>query len=228
MVHRRVAGKVQRESRLTHGRTGRQDDEVRFLPAHRYLVDGRETGGNTAQTGGVLHLLDVVHGRVDDGADLLDVLADIVLDGGEDLGLRAVYQVVHLDGIVIGILQDAVRSRNQVPLNGFLLEDFDIEFHVGGGADLHGQFRQCHGTAHRLQVVLFPKLVADGQQIDGDVLVDELGHRLENHPVTGIVETRRSQLVHRLIDGGGLDQHGTQDGFFDIKSLRRFVSHLKP
>ena len=39
VVDRRIAGDVERERRLTHGRAGGQDDQVGGLPAHGHLVD---------------------------------------------------------------------------------------------------------------------------------------------------------------------------------------------
>ena len=110
VVDRRVARDIEGERRLTDGRTGRQDDQVGRLPAHRHLVDGREAGRNAAQTGLGLHALHVFHGRLDDGTDLLHILLDIVLDGGEDLRLGHVDQVIDVDRVVVGILEDVERS----------------------------------------------------------------------------------------------------------------------
>ena len=60
------------------------------------------------------------------------------------------------------------------------------------------------------------------------MLGDQRGHGLEDHTVMLVVETVRRQLLHGLVHAGRLEEHGTEDGLFCIKSLRRDVSHLKP
>ena len=59
-------------------------------------------------------------------AYFLDVLLDIVLDGGEYLGLRHVYEVVHIDAAVIRVFQDVIRSGDEFPLDTFLLQYLDV------------------------------------------------------------------------------------------------------
>ena len=119
-------------------------------------------------------------------------------------------------------------SRDQIPLDGLLLEDFDIVLHVGRSPDLLGKPGQVYGTAHILERAFLLKLGADSDDVDGRVLQDKGRHRLKDHLVALIVETRRRKLLHRLIDGDGLDKHRSQDSFFNIKSLRGFIAHLKP
>ena len=228
VVHRGVAGEVEGEGRLTDGRTGRQDDEVRRLPAHGDAVEARETGRDAVEAGPALHFLDLVHRRIDQRADLLDILAGVVLDGVVDLRLGGVDEVVDIDGLVVGILEDPVRGGNQLALDVLLLEDPDVILDVGRRADLLGQVHQRHGAADRLEVALGGQFGGDGDDVDGGVLVDEGVHRFEDHPVDGIVEAGRTEFLHRFVDDGGLDQHGAEDGLFNIKSLRGFCTHLKP
>ena len=226
MVHRGVARQVERERRLTHGGARRQDDQVRTLPAHGHAVDAGETRRHTVHTGVALHLLDVVHRGVDQAAYVLHLTADIALDGIVDLALRLVDQVVHLDRIVERIPQNVVRGRDQVALDRLLLEDLDIVFHVRRGPYLLGQVREHDGAAHGLQVAPGLELAAHRDDIDRGVVRDQAGHRLEDHPVLGIIETGGGELLHGEVHARRLQQHGTQDGLLDIRRLRRLVAEL--
>ena len=49
----------------------------------------------------VLQILYILDGLVDDRADLLHILLDIVLDGGEDLGLGHVDEVIYIGRIIV-------------------------------------------------------------------------------------------------------------------------------
>ena len=152
VIHRGIAGEVEGESCLTDRRAGGEDDEVRTLPAVGDTVDADKSGRDSAETFGRLLLLDIVHRLVDDAADILDLLADVALDGVIDLGLSLVDEVVHGDGIVVCVLEDIVRSGDEIALYGLLLEYLDVILHVGGAADLLCQSGQYDRTSDGLQV----------------------------------------------------------------------------
>ena len=223
-----IAGEIQRKGGLTDRRTGSQDDEVGLLPPHRHPVDRLEAGRNAAQAGLPLHLLDLGHRFIDDAADILDILLDVVLDGVEHLGLGAVDEVVDVGRLVVGHLEDIRRSLDEVALDRLLLEHLDVVLDIGGRTDLAGEVRDGDGPAHRIEGPLGAQFRGDRHHVDGGVFVDERLDGLEDHLILRRVDARYAELLHRSVDRGGFDQHRTEDSLFNFKSLRRFVSHLKP
>ena len=101
MIHSRISGDIHHKGRLTHGRTGGDDDKVGRLPSESYLVEGRETGRHSAQAGGLLQFLYGGYRLIYDRTYLLDVFLDIVLDGSEDSGLSHVDELVHVHAVII-------------------------------------------------------------------------------------------------------------------------------
>ena len=71
-------------------------------------------------------------------------------------------------------------------------------------------------------------MAEDGKKIQGNMLIGQRAHRFKYHTMLLAIETARSELIHSFIYAVWLDQKRTKDSLFDIKSLRRSVSHLKP
>ena len=84
-VHRSIAGHIDHKGGLTDRRTGCKDDKVGRLPAEGDVVHRRKAGRDSAVTGAFLTFLKIVQCVIDDLADLLHILLDIVLDGRIDL-----------------------------------------------------------------------------------------------------------------------------------------------
>ena len=76
----RIPCKVQRKRSLSDRRSGTQDNEVAFLPAHSELVEGRKTGMHTSDAVAVLHTADPLHGKVCHLADMLVWILFIAAD----------------------------------------------------------------------------------------------------------------------------------------------------
>ena len=60
------------------------------------------------------------------------------------------------------------------------------------------------------------------------MLIDQLPHCLENHPMLLTIEAIRCKLIDGIIDAVRFNQQRAEDSLFDIKSLRRLIPHLKP
>ena len=66
------------------------------------------------------------------------------------------------------------------------------------------------------------------KDIQWHMLIDQLPHCLENHPMLLTIEAIRRKLIDGIIDAVRFNQQRTEDSLFDIKSLRRLIPHLKP
>ena len=228
MVDSSISGKVQREGCLTDGWTGRKDDKIRILPASCNPVQGRKTGRNSAQTRSGLILFDFLHRIIDDRAYILNIPFEIALNDIVDPGLRLVDQVVHNDRVVIGILENPIGSGDEVTLDALLLQDLDIILDMGSSTDLAGKLDQSDSAAHCLEISFAAQGGSHRDDVDRAMFSHKLTDRLEDHPVLGVVETTCSKFFQSHIDYGRLQQHGTKDSLFNIKSLRRSSTHLKP
>ena len=100
-IHSSIAGHIDHEGSLSHGRACRKDDKVGSLPAKSYLVDRREAGRDSAQTIRILSLLQILQCIVDDFSNFLHILLDIVLDGSEKFGLGCIYQIIDIYRLII-------------------------------------------------------------------------------------------------------------------------------
>ena len=96
---------------------------------------------------------------------------------------------------------------------------------MGRRADVLRQAGEHDRSAHGLQVPETAEFLGHGDQVDGHMLVHERGHRLEDHPVLGVVETGRGKLLHGLVDDRRFHQHRSQDSRFHIGRLRGLVPH---
>ena len=191
-------------------------------------VDAHESGRHAAEALGILLLLQVPHRYVDDAADVLHLLAYVALDGVVHLGLGLVDEVVNGDGLVVSVAQDVVGSGDEVALYSLLLEYLDVILHVRGAAHFLRQARQGHGASHDFKIAVALELVADGDDVDGSVVQHQGAHSFENHTVLLVVEARGGELLHCKVHAGGLYEHSTKDRLFNVKSLRGFITHLKP
>ena len=97
-----------------------------------------------------------------------------------------------------------------------------------GCTHLLGQVHKEDCTADLVKLSIIPELLGYGQEVEGGMLLHKGAHRLEYDPVLLTVEACRCKLAHCVINAVRLNQKGSEDCLFDIKSLRRSVSHLKP
>ena len=121
MVYRSVTGYVKREGRLTYRRTSRQNDEVGRLPTVSNLIQRCKSRRHSAEAFVILHSVQTFKSLRYDRTDILNVLFITTLGSAVNVGKSLVHQVVHLYVLRIGVIQNPVRGRNQVSLDGFLL-----------------------------------------------------------------------------------------------------------
>ena len=99
---------------------------------------------------------------------------------------------------------------------------------MGSRPYLLGQLGKNDRPSDGLEIAFGLELLGYGKRVNGDMRIDKMGHCHEYHPVLLVIETVGSELFHRIIHAVGLHKKGPEDSLFDIKSLRRSVSHLKP
>ena len=176
----------------------------------------------------LLGTLESLHSLVDGAADELSLLLYIVLNGLEHFGLGHIHQILDIYRLLVGILNHLVGRGDEFPLDVLFLKNLDVVLYIRGRGNAHRKLHKHRCPTYSIESFLKLELLRDGNHVDGDVLVHESGHRLKNHPVLLGIEAIRSQFPHSLVHTVRFYQQRSKDSLFDIKSLRRFVSHLKP
>ena len=99
---------------------------------------------------------------------------------------------------------------------------------MGCRSDLLGKLNQSNRTSNSFEIAVGFQFLRNGKQVECHMFVGKRAHGFEDHPVLLAIETVRRKLIHGFVDTVRLYKKGAEDSLFDIKSLRRSVSHLKP
>ena len=158
---------AQYKSRLTHGRTCGDDDQVTVLPAARHLVDTLKSAAQSAETICTRSRLgNHVHHLTDVGIDLLCRLLHVVLREVEDRHLCLVEQVRHVLRLVKSFGQDGAGKGDHLSGQVFLLHDLGTIDDVCRTRHAVGQCHDIGRSARLLQFTLLLQVVRDGKHID--------------------------------------------------------------
>ena len=183
IVHGNVLGHGQHEGRLTHSRTGSDDDEVGVLPARGHLVQLREAALQSAQTVGTRgRLLYQLVGLGDDGVDLRVVLLHVLLRDFEELSFGLLHQVVHVERLVERFRLDVAGEGDELTRQRLLRDDAGVILDMGRRSHLAAELCQVEGAAHLFQFAPLGELFLHGEDVHrllvdgqvGDGGVDEL------------------------------------------------------
>ena len=101
MVHRHILRHRKYKRRLTHRRTGSDNDQVRILPPRSDLIQRIETGTRTAQTFFlVCRFLQHIHRILDNRIDLGHVFLYVPLRNLKQFTFGLLHQVFHVDRLI--------------------------------------------------------------------------------------------------------------------------------
>ena len=225
VVDGHVAGHRKHERRLTHRRTGRDDNQVRELPAQRHPVDGHETRRHAVEGAGVLRGLLDLHQRP--GQNILGRLhrtLDMPLRNLEDFALGKPDQLRHVGRFVVGAFLDFGRRAYQLALHILLGNDFGVELHVGRRPDFLRQLGQIRRPADFLQLFLHLEPFGHGVEVDGLQLHRQFFDRLVYEPVfLGVERFGGHEFLHRN-DAVLFEHQRAQYRFLQFDRLRGYAA----
>ena len=215
------------ECRLTHRRTGSDDDEVAVLPSVSDAVEFVEASRKSAESSLLsLSLLYEFDDLADDGVDLCEVLLHVLLRDGEEHALGFLHKVCHVDGGVEGFRLHQTGEGDELSLQGLLGDDLGVVLDVGRAGHLRIDLHQIDFAASRLQVVGALQLLDDGHDVNGLLFCIERLNGLIDKLMPVVVEALRpQQLCHKAI-GALLDHECAEHPHFHVEALRLFVSIL--
>ena len=188
VVDGNVLGHGKHEGRLTHGRTGGNDDKVGILPTRSHLVElGKSTFQTTQTIGTGSRLLNKLVSLLNDRIDLRVVLLHVLLGNLEELSFSLLHQVVHIQGLVEGLGLNVAGESNELARQGFLRNDAGMIFDVCRRCHLAAELGDVERSSHLFQLAPLRQLLLHRKDI----------HRLLVDSQVG--DSRIYQLVTMLV-----------------------------
>jgi hypothetical protein len=212
----RVLRDVQHEGRLAHGRTGRDDHEVRRLEAERHLVEVREPRRHAGEVAAArAQHLDALHRGPEQRLDLDEPLGAAAVVELEDLALGEVEQLGHVGRALVAFAHERGGRLDQPPPQRLLADDPAMVLHVRRGRDLVEEAAEIFLAAGAGEIPALLELVGEREGIHHRAGVVHGHHRTEQPAVALAVE---HVLGHEL--GGGDDGIRRQDHRGEHGALR--------
>ena len=205
-----VDANVQCKSRLTHGRTGCHQQQIRLVQAVDLGIQIPHSGAQSGNQGIRLgQFRQVVKHLVQGGADVLQAVSPLALAQGIDLPLS---RLQHLSGgthFFLDHFGDVCGSLVQPPEHGLVPDDVGIADHIGRSR------RNLHQLADVIPgiIVIISQLlhfVQNRHRVNG---LGEIEHGVDgfiNLPVLRQVEILRLQDSHHIRNAPAVNQNCTQ------------------
>ena len=213
---------VETERRLSHGRSGRNNHEIRGLESRGELVEiveaARDAGDRLAAA---LERLDALHRGPQQLLDTHETVGLPLLRDVENLRLGLVEQI---GGGALPrecVMDDLCRDLDERPQDRFLADDLGVILHVR---------RRRHRVDEVADVVLSPRgfelsltreLVGQREWIYDATALCDGDHRPKNPAMTFRVEHRVVDGFDRADDGVLVHEHRGQDGLFCVFGVWR-------
>ena len=218
--HRRVAGDVEGERRLSDRRPGRQDDQLAGLEALRHRIQPAVVGGHAVDDlpalGSALHQLPGLGEHLGDVADLQ---APPGVGDGEDPPLRGVEDVV---GPLTGVeaeLGHLPGRGDETAAHRVVHDDLGVVRHRGGGGHLLAQLGQVLDPPTPCQAAIPLQLHLEGEDVDWLTAIGERQRGPEDVAVALRVEVAGVQEVAHRQDGVGVDQQAAEHRLLGIEVM---------
>ena len=221
-IDRHVARQRQHESRLTHRRARRNDNQVGRLPAERQPVKVRKPGRHAAKPALAFRsLLDREQRFGQDIARLLHVALHVAFGHFENLAFGQVDQVGYVHRLVVRFLLYLGRRADQLALDELLGDDFAVKFDMRRRSHLLGQLREVGRTAHCGQFAGLLQFFGNGIQVDRFEFHRQLHDRLVDDLVRLFVKSFGSDDPLYFDHGVLFEHQGAEHGLFQFDGLRR-------
>jgi hypothetical protein len=173
-IDRCVAAYVEREGRLPHRGTGREDEQVTRLQSPRHLVEFFIPGREARQLSRPIHQhINVVHRIVHLDRDARQARARLLRREAEDAAFRLVEQLVGGLAGLVAETHDLRGRRDQAAFDRAIANDFRVVHDVGGGGLVIGDLGQRDRSPDRIQHRLALEIRRQRRQIDGLILVPQ-------------------------------------------------------
>ncbi len=116
-------------------------------------------------------------------------------------------------------LLDIRRGVNQVPQDGFVLNDARIVLHVGHARDAIGKLRQIGDPAGCFHLPAAAQFFTQGDQINGLLQLGERDHAAQKYGGFDREKVFGAEALHGGIQSVVIEKNGAEDGALGIKIL---------
>ena len=194
MVYRHILSHRKDKSRLTHRRTGGNDDKIGILPSGRHFVQSFETSAQTAQPFFLIgSLLKHNHRFLDDRIDLGNIFLHIALRNLKELSFRFLHKVFHIDRLIKSLALYHSSEGDQLTRQIFLGDDTGMIFDMGTTGHLTGQLGNIERATYLFQFASLLQLLSDGQHIHRTLADRQIYDSCINFLMCLLIETLRFQ-----------------------------------
>jgi hypothetical protein len=109
---------------------------------------------------------------------------------------------------------------DQLPSNREVSHDFGMELDAGRGRNRINQRSQIVRAPGLIKQILFGKILGEGNEIDGLIVVIETDHPFKEMHVGFAIEIAGEQGVHDLSQRFVIDQNARQNGLLSLYVVR--------
>ena len=204
---------IQYKRRLTHGRTGCDQHQVRGLHSGGTIVQINESGGNTCD-GSVQFgsLLDLVHGVHDYGTNRYEFLDVFLLYHFIDLALGTLQNRIQALLAAITGIGNLFIGTDQTPECRLLRHDSSIILDIGGSRYCCNQIRQeIQSTDLGRHILLGSQPILQSDKVNGLSFIVQLYDGVKYHTVLPVVEILSGDLLCGSRNGFRVNEHRADD-----------------
>src|SRR5690606_5298426 len=215
VLDRGAIGDTEGKRRLTHGRTGGENKQVRTLQSSRHLVEVLEPGRDADNIATMLlQIVDLLEVPIDHIRDRLEILCLSLLRHLEQRALGGVQRIFGFDLVLEADPDDLCPGLDQPPACGLAGDD------VAGVVDVdrsrHGvEVRREVGDPTALLEELPPyELIRERDEVGRLTLVVEIENGAIDQSIGVDVEVLWLEIRRNLDDGIAVDQKASEDRLF--------------
>src|SRR5215210_6297027 len=225
---REVLGHVQRERRLPHRGTRRDDDQVAGLEAGGELVELLEAGWDARHVDpGFVEVHDPLEALLQQQLDMREVARDALLGEVEDDLLGAVDEVRGLAGAVLPQARDLGAGADETAERRHFAHDPRVVRRVRRRGNERRQLVDAGPAADLLELAALLERVDERDRVDGLALLVEGEAGAEDGAVALAVEVLGREDLGHGADRARREQHRAQHRLLRLEVLRRYTWGLR-
>ena len=210
-VHPRLQRQMQRKRRLSHARSGGQDDQVRALQATRQLVQLADAGGHAAEQPAMLHPEhQLVVELVQNLAQRLEIAGSHLVGDPEDQAFGVIQHSVRVGAGAIGFSHHLPSRLDDSAQDAGPPHDGGVVLHVERRGHRVNQVCDIRWTACEVQALGPSEFIRYRHGVRAFVARGDIADRVKDGAVLLAIEVVGLDLTADGAHGIGVDQQASQ------------------